>query len=197
MIDIQKNSSAAVIVLHEIYDINKHIQDVCQSLSAAGFAVVCPNLLHREEPFDYSDEKAAYHHFIEKVGFIDASHKIKTLAMNLKDQYQKVIIAGFSVGATIAWLCSEDDHVDGIVGYYGSRIRDYLETSPACPVMLFFAEEERSFHINELISALNRKNIKADKLPGAHGFNDPYSAAYNSRSSRIAFEKMMGFLKRL
>ncbi|MFT0801199.1 dienelactone hydrolase family protein [Bacillus swezeyi] len=198
MIHIQKNSEQLIIVLHEIYGINRHMEDVCRSLSHRGFDVICPNLLNKERPFDYQEEKAAYLHYMENVGFAGAARKIKTMIFHLKNRYQKIVLVGFSAGATIAWLCSEDEHIDGIVGYYGSRIRDYLKITPACPVMLFFPEKEQSFDVAKLISALDGKqNVESAKLKGAHGFSDPYSKEYNSHSSQITYGKMMSFLKGL
>lgn len=181
--------------MHEIYGINQHIKDVCQSLSNYDFDVICPDLLEREKPFDYSQEEVAYHNFMDNVGFIHASDKIKTLLLDIKDEYQKLFVVGFSVGATIAWMCSEQNRVDGIVGYYGSRIRSYLEISPKCPAMLFFPQEEESFNVDDLILALGEKNIQIHKLIGQHGFGDPYSFKFNIQSSKKAFDEMVNFLK--
>ncbi|BCE10035.1 dienelactone hydrolase family protein [Bacillus paralicheniformis] len=60
MIHIQNKSDTAVIVLHEIYGINRHMHDVCQLIAEQGFDVICPNLLNRDQPFEYAEEKAAY-----------------------------------------------------------------------------------------------------------------------------------------
>ncbi len=54
-------------------------------------------------------------------------------------------ILGFGAEATVAWLCSEEECVDGIVGYYGSRIRNYAELAPRCPALLFF--HKKSHHL--------------------------------------------------
>lgn len=186
-----KKNSTAIIVIHEIYGLNKHIKTFCDFLSAHNFDVICPNLLNRE-PFDYSEENHAYQHFVEKVGFTNASETVKQLVIQLKRTYDKVIIVGFSVGATIAWLCSENSNVDGIVGYYGSRIRNYVELSPQCPTLLFFAEE-KSFHVDNLIKVLTNKQIEVHKLIGQHGFSDSYSLQYNEDSAKKAFSKMLSF----
>ncbi|MGG4152423.1 hypothetical protein [Peribacillus muralis] len=42
-------------------------------------------------------------------------------------------------GAIVAWMCSEEECVDGIAGFYGSPIRNYSELVPQYPVLLFFA----------------------------------------------------------
>ncbi|MCT4479212.1 dienelactone hydrolase family protein [Peribacillus frigoritolerans] len=193
MLHIQKKSDTVVIVIHEIYGLNQHMQGYCELLSKQGFDVICPDLLDREMPFDYSQEDAAYRHFMENVGFTGASYKIKDIVSDIKDEYQKIFILGFSAGATVAWLCSEEECVDGIVGYYGSRIRNYAELAPRCPALLFFPLEEPSFNVDELISVLERTNVEVHKFNGKHGFSDPYNSKYHAESAQAAVSKMMKF----
>jgi len=193
MINVHIKSDTLIIVVHEIYGINQHMKNICQSLSEKGFDVICPNLLRQEAAFDYSQEEAAYLNFMENIGFTNASDKIKSVLLNNKDKYKKVYIIGFSIGATFAWLCSQEECLDGIVGYYGSRIRNYIEIDPLCPTMLFFPEKEQSFNIDEFISSLEEKNIKIHKFNGQHGFSDPYSPKYNVKSAQLAFGKMVDF----
>jgi len=193
MLNIQKKSDTVIIVIHEIYGLNQHIQSYCELLSKQGFDVICPDLLERERPYEYSQEDAAYRHFMENVGFTGALGKIKDILSDIKDEYQKIFILGFSAGATVAWLCSEEKCVDGIVGYYGSRIRNYAELEPRCPAMLFFPLEEPSFNVDELISALESKNVEVHKYMGEHGFSDPYHSKYHAESAQAAVSKMMKF----
>lgn len=193
MINIHNKSQTVIIVVHEIYGINQYMKNICQSLSEKNFDVICPNLLKQEAPFKYSQEEVAYRNFMENIGFTNASDKIKSILLNIKDKYEKIFIVGFSVGATIAWLCSEVDCLDGIVGYYGSRIRNYLEINPSCPTMLFFPEREQSFNVDELILCLKEMNIEIHKFNGQHGFSDPYSPKYNAKSQHEALNRMVDF----
>lgn len=196
MLKILRNSSHLIIVIHEIYGINQHMEDFCDLLSTQGFDVICPNLLEREQPFTYSEEEIAYHHFMTNVGFSEAVQKIKNLLFDVKNNYEKIYLIGFSVGATVAWLCSEDDCLDGVVAYYGSRIRNYLQIVPLCPTVLFFPEEEQSFNVDQLISNLDQKNTEIHKFNGQHGFSDPYSAKFNETSFQHAYDEMLKFLKK-
>ncbi|MEH7300442.1 dienelactone hydrolase family protein [Neobacillus drentensis] len=196
MIQILNKTDSLVVVIHEIYGINQHMESICEKLSLQGFDVICPNLLEREQPFDYAEEKVAYQHFMENVGFSNAVQKIKDILLTFKDEYEKIYIIGFSVGATVAWLCSEEDYLNGIVGYYGSRIRNYIEVFPLIPTILFFPQEEQSFVVDELISILDKRNIEIHKLNGRHGFSDPYSHNFNTNSAQEAFNKMVSFMKR-
>lgn len=189
-------SDKLIILIHEIYGINQHIKYFCDLLSKKGFDVICPNLLEREQSFDYSEEEIAYYDFMENVGFSAASDKIKNLLVNVKDKYEKIYLIGFSVGATVAWLCSEEECLDGVVGYYGSRIRNYTQLVPVCNTMLFFPEEEESFSVDELISRLQIKKIEIYKYNGQHGFSDPYSSKFNEKSFQNALNEMLNFLKK-
>ncbi|WP_354005839.1 dienelactone hydrolase family protein [Fictibacillus terranigra] len=107
-----------------------------------------------------------------------------------------MFIIGFSVGATVAWLCSEEKGVDGMAGFYGSRIRNYTEISPQCPVLLFFPEEEKSFAVDELITVLKKKEAEIYKFDGKHGFSDCYGPNFNEESAHHAFYHLDRFLKK-
>jgi dienelactone hydrolase len=193
MLIYNNNSNHALIVLHEIYGVNKHVRTVCESLSIYDIDVICPNLLGKNITFSYSQEKMAYQNFIENIGFQNALNTVKELVLNIKDNYDKIFLIGYSVGATIAWLCSELDFVDGIVGYYGSRIRNYTSISPRCKVKLFFPQEEKSFNVDGLCSTLENKNIELHKFDGLHGFSDPYSPNFHKASAEEAHGEMITF----
>jgi dienelactone hydrolase len=195
MIEIHNKSDILIIVVHEIYGINQHMEEVCQLLSEQNVDVICPNLLEQQISFEYSQEEKAYRHFMDRVGFPKAVHQIKKILLDNQNKYSKRFVIGYSVGATVAWLCSEEEGVDGIVGYYGSRIRDYVDRSPKCPALLFFPQEEKSFHVEELISTLNKKSIDVHRCRGQHGFSDPYSPKYNARLAQRCFRKTVNFLK--
>ncbi|WP_108669339.1 dienelactone hydrolase family protein [Peribacillus acanthi] len=194
MIKINNNSNKVIIVLHEIYGINQHIKDFSEKLAKEGFDVICPNLLERDMSFCYSEQQLAYQYFMENVGFTSANRKVNVLLSEVKSFYKKVFIIGFSIGATVAWNCSESDDIDGVIGFYGSRIRDYVKTNPKCPVLLFFPSEEKSFELDKLITMLNKKDIITFKMEGKHGFGDPYSAKYLEESAKITYFEIVNFL---
>ncbi|PLR69380.1 dienelactone hydrolase family protein [Bacillus sp. UMB0893] len=193
MIQILNKKEKLVIVVHEIYGINQYMESFCKRLSENDFDIICPNLLEREQPFDYSEEEITYRNFMENMGFAKSAHKIKDILLDVKNEYNKIYIVGFSVGATVAWLCSDQDCLAGIVGYYGSRIRNYKEIVPLSPTILFFPQEEHSFDVDELISNLDNRNIELHKFKGKHGFSDPYSPKYNAKSAQNAFNEMLNF----
>lgn len=110
-----------MIVVHEIYGINQHMKDVCATLSQWGFNVICPNLLEKETPFDYSSEEDAYQHFMKHIGLLNGANTIKSVLREVKDRYKEIFIVGFSVGATVAWVCSEEE---GSMVWFVTTVRE-------------------------------------------------------------------------
>ena len=135
----------AVVLLNEIYGVNVHIEHYAKEFIALGYDVYCPNLLQLEQPFPYEKEQQAYAHFINDIGFEQSFAQVQNLILELKDTYKEIHIIGFSIGATIAWLCSELTAVKSVVGYYGSRIRNYLDINPEC--MYFLYTDNRNNHL--------------------------------------------------
>lgn len=184
----------AIIVLHEIYGINKFIEDMCEKFKHAGFDVFCPNLINKAS-FPYTESQKAYQHFICHIGF-DIYKEIVNEVKQLKNKYEKVFIVGFSVGATVAWRCCENPLCDGIISCYGSRIRDYTNLTPACSTLLIFAKED-FFNVDLLIEQLKVKpHIEIFEFNAKHGFMDSFSHSFNRQESKCAEELILGFLSR-
>ena len=198
MITYSNNSDSVIIILHEIYGINQHMRQVCNHYSKAGFDVICPDLLNLNNSFDYDDEEKAYQYFIKKVGFNLAEEQARKLIAKITPKYKHVFLIGFSIGATLAWLCSDGDiGCDGIIGYYGSRIRDYLYINPKCRTLLIFPNSEKSFCVEDLLNTLKGKtNVDVYKLNGVHGFSDSFSQKYNADAFKVAEKLSNDFLNR-
>ncbi len=194
MIKKISNNKRAIIILHEIYGANRFIEEVCFEYHMQGFDVFCPEMLRRK-CFLYSEASEAYHYFINEIGF-DFYREIGQLVEQLKLTYDKVFIIGFSVGATIAWRCCENFKCDGIICFYGSRIRDYLLLQPCCPVLLLFAEQD-SFDVDSVIKQLQEKSdVEIHKLKASHGFMDQYSKYFDREQAQISKEYMGDFFIR-
>jgi len=192
------NPNSVIIVLHEIYGINQHIKMVCEKFSMKGYDIICPNLIDLPQPFNYDLQEEAYQHFMNNIGFDSAVQQVKQVIIQAKMQYRNIYLLGYSVGATIAWLCSSEENIcSGIIGYYGSRIRDCMNITPKCPTLLIFPTEENSFNVEELVASLERWNINVYMLNGKHGFSNPFSKNYCAESFEKAEKLVDNFLKEI
>lgn len=195
---IMNNSNKVIIVLHEIYGINQHIESICKRFSMDGYDIICPNLININQPFSYDQQEEAYEYFFNNIGIESALRQVRETIIRAKKQYSYVFVLGYSIGATIAWLCSgEDNMCEGMIGYYGSRIRDYMNITPQCPAILIFPDEEKSFDVKELVDSLKVRNINAHIFNGKHGFSDPFSKNYCESSAEEAGRLVDSFLKQI
>ncbi|WP_430476766.1 dienelactone hydrolase family protein [Bacillus cereus] len=187
----------ALIVVHEIYGVNDHMHQVIDHFTSSHIDVFCPNLLQSQHAFHYNDEEKAYQFFMNHIGFDDGKRQIEEFITRLSSSYTHIGLIGFSAGATISWLCSNNPKIDFIIGCYGSRIRDYVHVKPTCATLLLFPEKEASFSVSSLMKTLKKQNnplIEIQQLHGEHGFLNPYSEKYNEHSTNKAYNLIDSFL---
>lgn len=191
-----KSRRSLVIILHEIYGINNHINAFSDRMIKEGFDVLSPNLIGRES-FSYDQEEQAYHYFIQEIGFTRALNEVLTIVERNREKYEHIFIIGFSIGATVAWMSSEHG-VDGVVGFYGSRIRNYAEIEPSCATLLFFAKHEKSFQVLDVEEKLKtKKNALLEIIDAEHGFMNPYHHTFNYNEYVECMKKCTDFLKQI
>lgn len=192
----QEQLKQAVVILHEIYGLNDFIEELCISYQQKGYAVFAPNLLKRDITFAYEQETEAYTYFNQQVGF-KIVKQVERLINDLKEEYEQVIVIGFSVGATLAWLCCENSNCAAVVCFYGSRIRDYLHLQPVCPALVLFASEDL-FEVDKVIELLSGKaNLESKKITGRHGFMDSYGKNFSFTANLEAQKSVELFLAEL
>lgn len=193
MLTYHNQSNTVVVVLHEIYGINNHIRQVCDTIAQYGVDVIAPDLTGNA--FGYDQEDIAYENFMGNIGFEAAYKQIFEVLQRTRTSHKKVYLLGYSIGATLAWQCGATGLCDGVIGFYGSRIRDYLTLTPTCPVLLFFPEQEKSFAVEDLIVRISScANVRVKKLAGQHGFADAFSPSYNQESAKKAYKEMLAFI---
>lgn len=193
MLELKCGSNTAIVVLHEIYGINPHIRRVCHEYHAMERDVYCLNLIGRDEPFSYAQQNEAYRYFIENVGF-DTSY-IVTLLQTLRPQYDNLILVGFSVGATLAWLAARSGLCARVVCHYGSRIREHSDIAPPCPVLVILARHEASFDTTILQSELKKyPNVDSRIFSSHHGFCDGDNANFDAENADLATRLVHQFI---
>ncbi len=167
-----------IIIIHEIYGVTGNLLKLKSRLIKKGFSVILPSLY--DDNYCGFDEQKSYKKFYDEVG-VDKGFKLidKVITGNADSE---IILVGFSVGATIAWLHSADKRISTVIGIYGSRIREYPDITPSAQSYLFFCRE-KSFDIIPLIDELNKKNnVTACIINGEHGF---YSFSGENNKSLI------------
>jgi|GEM_PF-5737248 len=134
-----------------------------------------------------------------RIGFEKATSQVAEVLQNQRPIYQHIVVMGFSVGATVAWLLAGYTGLcDGSVGYYGSRIRHYTNIIPKVPALLLYGQSEPAFDLSALLQTLARTpEVILEQYPALHGFSNPYSSHYQPVAASLADEDVQQFLDNL
>lgn len=168
-----------LLIATDIFGHTPEAQALARQLGAA-VRVVSP----------YGDERPRFGSEMEAYAAFSARTSIGKYAEELAAQLRArpvELALGFSVGASALWLCLAEAGLASCLPrrailYYGSRIRQHAQLTPACPTRLVFAEREAAFDPAELAARLRTQGHDATVIPGsAHGFMNPLSPGYDAR----------------
>ena len=191
-----------VIVIQEIWGVNRHIRDVADGYAADGYVAIAPALFDRTGPGVTMDE---YTQETMQKGFgimqrvnIDNALLDVQAAVEAASAAGKIGVVGFCFGGRMAWLAaSRLKGVAASVPYYGGGIPALASEQPKCPVMLHFGE--RDAHI-PVTSVEEFKQAHPD-LPvyiyaADHGFNCDQRGSYDAAAAKLARERTLGFIRK-
>lgn len=141
-----------IVVIQEIFGVNKVMRDIADGLSSRGFFALVPDLFWRIQPgvelTDRSDAEwqqafGLLQRFDVAKGVDDIQAAI-TFLRKIKGATGRVGALGYCLGGQLAYLTAARTDSDASVGYYGIRIQDQLDEAKAIshPLMLHIAEAD-------------------------------------------------------
>jgi carboxymethylenebutenolidase len=191
-----------LVVLQEIWGVNKHIRNVADSYAAEGYLAVAPALFDRVEPGvtmdDYTPETMQRGFgLMQKVDVDEALRDIEA-AVQEASSAGKVGVVGFCFGGRMAWLAAS--RVRGVaasVPYYGGGIPNLASEQPKAPVMLHFGERDQ--HIP--VASVEEFKKAHPSLPvylyaADHGFNCDHRGSWDAAAAKLARERTLDFLRK-
>ena len=203
-----KASGPAIVVIQEIFGVNKVMRDTCDWLAGEGYAAVCPDLFWRIEPgIDITDQTDAewekafscFKAFNVDKGVEDIA---ATIAWAHGEGHGKVGAVGYCLGGLLAFLTATRTDADAAVGYYGVGIDNYVGEAEKAkkPVLLHIAEEDSfvSKHSQaKMKSALTPPNFTLLSYPGRdHAFARVGGKHYDKSDAATANRLTLDFFAR-
>lgn len=187
-----------IVVIQEIFGVNRHIRAVADQYAAAGYLVIAPALFDRAEPnvdVPYTDMQRAF-------GYMKAMDNDKVIldleaAVARVSAAGKVGVVGYCWGGTLSFLAAARLKIDAAVAYYGGGIHTQLAEKPRVPVMFHFGEKDTHIPLSavEAIKAAYPQGIYY-LYPAEHGFNCTDRASFEPTCSKLAFERSVEFLRK-
>lgn len=200
-------ASAAVVLVQEIFGIERYIVDVAERLVAAGYVVAAPDLYWRiERDFIASDGEEGLQEAFNMVGQLDVQRAITDVVASLDivsafEGVERAAVMGFCLGGTLAFGAAIEAHPAACVAYYGSGVAELLGRidEVTCPTLFQYGNDDAYIpaeHIEAVNAAIEgRPGFVLNVENAGHAFdNHTREMFYNAEAAQVAWSKTLAFL---
>lgn len=193
---------AGLVVIQEIFGVNRHIRSVADSYARDGFLTVAPALFDRIEKnvdLTYEGEDAKKGFSLMQQTSIDKALLDVNAALGFafRETGKKAGVIGYCFGGLLAWLSATRLHPAVAVGYYAGGIGRFAEETPRVPVQLHFGRLDTHIPAEQVEKVhAAHPEVEIHWYDGAgHGFNCEMRSAYEPKSAALARTRALAFLK--
>jgi carboxymethylenebutenolidase len=196
----------ALVVIQEIFGVNKSIRDVVDGYAKEGFLAIAPALFDRFEKglelgYEGDDLKKAF----DLYGKLNPDTQLLDVAAAFKHVQgvgKGTAITGFCYGGLLTWLSSTRAAKLGIkpacgVGFYAGGIGKVAEENPTCPMQLHFGADDDHIGSDQIDAVRNaHPEVEIYLYEGAgHAFANAARSSYVADAAKLANERALEFLK--
>lgn len=198
-----------VVVIQEIFGVNKVMRDITDGLAGQGYMALCPDLFWRQEPgIQITDRTEAewarafelFKGFDLEKGVADLDATIETLRKT-DGCTGKVGTVGFCLGGRLAYLTATRTKADAAISYYGVYLVEHIGETVKCPLMLHIATEDE--FVPKDAQDKVRKAVAAnplvtvyDYIGQGHAFARAGGKHYHKGSADAAGKRSLDFFKK-
>ncbi|MBT3791460.1 MAG: dienelactone hydrolase family protein [Rhodospirillales bacterium] len=189
-----------VVIIQEIFGVNKHIKEVCDGYAADGYIAIAPALFDRVEkdlelgyvPEDQEKGKATR----GQLNWDDSLADSQAAAEAIRGDAGKVGIIGYCFGGSVAWIAATRGNFDCAVSYYGGNAAEFAEEVPKCPVICHIGTEDKGVNAEKVATIkAARPEVPVHMYEGAgHGFNCDHRGSFDEAASKTARERSLALL---
>jgi carboxymethylenebutenolidase len=188
-----------VIVIQEVFGLDKHVQADVARWAALGFEVIAPSMFDRQQRgFVAAHDQAGFElglKYMSDNGEDNPVADVQACIDVLKDQ-GPVYIVGYCYGGTVAWrAASRARGLAAAASYYGSGVAASADLSLSCPVICHFGRKDPYISVDESVASIKRAHPKIDVFVydnSGHGFNNEGPDA-DPADVKLARERTLAF----
>jgi carboxymethylenebutenolidase len=193
---------AGLVVIQEIFGVNRHIRAVTDSYAKNGFLAVAPALFDRVErgvelSYDGPEAQKGFA-LLQKMNIDQSLVDVGAALAFVREQTgKKAGVIGYCFGGLLAWLSAARLHPDVAIGYYAGRIGNYASETPKMPVQLHFGKLDTHIPAEQVdMVHASHPEVEVHWYDNAgHGFNCDMRSSYNAEASALARSRALEFLK--
>jgi carboxymethylenebutenolidase len=189
----QGERKGGVIVIQEIFGLDKYVQEDVARWAERGFEVVAPSMFDRQEAgftAEHSPEGVqAGISFAMANGPDNAMGDIAACVAFLKDR-GPVFIVGYCYGGTMSWLAA--NRVPGLAAassYYGGQVPSMAALPLNCPVIVHLGRKDAHIPADEVKAKVEAAHPEVPVYiyeGSGHGFNNDGVEAQDPADAELA-----------
>ncbi len=182
----------AVIVIQEVFGVNKHIRDVTERWAAVGYTAIAPALYDRWEPgfevgYEPADiERGRAHKATANENLDQVMMDVDAARAAVADA-GRIGVVGFCWGGFVTYLSACRLNIDAASGYYGGGIHGVADETPKCATELHFGDSDASIPLTDVdIVRAKQPGVDIYVYEAGHGFHCDMRGSFDPRASDIA-----------
>jgi len=188
----------AIVVVEEIFGVNRHIRAVASRYAGLGYLTVAPSLFDRTErgvELAYNEEGFRRGRDLAGATTPEALMSDMTAAVQSVASAGRVGTVGYCFGGAVVWAAAAN--IEGLscaVSYYGSRILSLRDQTPQVPVMMHVGEEDESFPVEQVREiAGEHDNVTLHEYEAGHGFACDHREHFAPQPAATALARTLAF----
>ena len=194
-----QNADRALVVVQEIFGVNRHMRHIADAFAAEGYAVIAPALFDRVGPgIELGYEAADVAQGRELRGKINDGLTVLDIlaAAAALPRGAKRGIVGYCWGGTVAWHgATRTSAFSAASGWYGGGVAAAKNEVARCPVQLHFGETDASIPMADVEAVrAAQPGVEIHVYPGAgHGFACDERGSYSAKDAALAQQRTLEF----
>lgn len=190
----------AIVVVQEIFGVNRHIKAVADGYAADGYVAIAPALfdrVRRNVDLGYSQDDIAAGIALKNQSPIEPALRDVQAACASVAPAGKIGMVGYCWGGFVTWMAAAQlDALACAAPYYGGGILDNADVQPRCPVMGHFGERDAMIPVAGVRKlAAQHANQQIFVYAADHGFNCDQRGSYDAASAKLARERTLAFFR--
>jgi carboxymethylenebutenolidase len=182
-----------VIVLQEIFGIDRHVRADVERWAKAGYEAIAPALFdRRQRSFTAEHDEAGIAAGVSHARATPLEQALQDIGAcrDFLAGRGKVCVVGYCYGGSLAWLSAAK--VEGLAAassYYGSLVAGNAELKPLCPVIIHLGHTDPGIDAEAVEKAVHahHPDVPVYVYEGAgHGFNNESPERYNAEAADLA-----------
>jgi carboxymethylenebutenolidase len=200
-----------VLVIHEIFGVHEHIQDICRRFAKLGYMAIAPELFVRQGDVSKLSDIEKILQVVAKVPDVqvisDLDATMDWALKSAKVNPDKLGITGFCWGGRITWLyAAHNPKLKAGVAWYGPLVGNATELTPKYPIDIasalkvpilgLYGGKDTSIPLNTVEQMRDRLKSSSSKseiivYPDApHAFFADYRPSYRETEAKEGWQRL-------